>query len=1142
MSASSSGTNPSTPHHSGGRVITAASKLKHKLGFKSHKHYNEPLPVTSPAPPPVDTREAAGTSIGPVLPPAAPASANVAAQPTAYDSQPADFQWLCHRDIFVQVLHASKVRGADMGGSSDPVCKVSLGPFKARTRVLKHTLDPEWNETFIFVLEPDALAVMGSVPMLSFEVWDHNNFAPNYFLGEASCQLPAEVQHNKVTQQLQLHSNRHKAKSQSKGSLSFGVWLGPTGNTMGRMREGTMSGARTKLSTAVRPFGQPKTMPLVVHTGGNTLYEEPCLAYLRLHVTKVKGLHGDSLPQRSAISRVRSLRRSNSSSKITAPSNSRLARALQRSQHSMPVALQRHPNLALTESEEVQETLLTAFSEPYAAGEGDSPRSIDSPSGGDSQPSLFRQWYQGQEPWWAKDEEEQTQNAQSEIGESEADTDVNSTSPDGPHHSRSGRGRYYYLLVNMGNQKHTSPLKRCDEDGSLTWDLKIPLVAQVPIKNRIVKVELHCTSSRTKSGKLLATALIPLFQLMGFRQENEVHGPGRQRAEEGQWFRLHGQGKTASQTDAGIVKMALAVMDADVRRTMYQQPLLSQDKFTGSVPQYEKQAWQAEESGTAQPSLVQLTPLPEHITTSHARSPSEGVMSWLNDDATSQHSGLPAAHDPSVLDAGAHTPISPTGSSQHQEWPAYSSPTYVPQQTHDQRRGLLHTASLHAKAAAAATQECIQHAIRMATGVQTHEHELVRKPGVNVPAGMVKVTLHDVELMTPSLCFCVIKIGPHWGRTTTLMAAPKGSWDWEVHVPLYDPSSVMLLAVCSAQPTVHRARVLTRAVRSVLAQEDAVLGKLRIRLSTLQPWTEVEARLPMLADRDKGGSKVAYAHLTLKVLHWNQGVLLSEYIKPQFPADVYKYDMHHGDAAHKVAHEHDRTVAIWLEGVNPSISTPIAMGVVDTQRWRFTMSRARTNLRRLQNIRDHMAKYQTALHSLQRWERPPASLAAVTCTTLLCFYPHAVLACLLVYLMLHSLFTYRGVYQGEPMEMEAETEAEDTEEETELLSGNTNAVASLRRKYNKLLGVALTLQNLLDDVATQLERLQACITWQDPSATLLFIAFCACAAMALALLGLPTVMAIGCFWMVSVLPQRGMDFQLTRLSLHGLSCLKKFVQ
>ena len=42
--------------------------------------------------------------------------------------------------------------------------------------------------------------------------------------------------------------------------------------------------------------------------------------------------------------------------------------------------------------------------------------------------------------------------------------------------------------------------------------------------------------------------------------------------------------------------------------------------------------------------------------------------------------------------------------------------------------------------------------------------------------------------------------------------------DVQVHVPLYDPSTVMLLAVCSTQTKVHRARVLTRAVRSMLAQ------------------------------------------------------------------------------------------------------------------------------------------------------------------------------------------------------------------------------------------------------------------------------------------------------------------------------------
>ena len=40
----------------------------------------------------------------------------------------------------------------------------------------------------------------------------------------------------------------------------------------------------------------------------------------------------------------------------------------------------------------------------------------------------------------------------------------------------------------------------------------------------------------------------------------------------------------------------------------------------------------------------------------------------------------------------------------------------------------------------------------------------------------------------------------------------------QVHVPLYDPSSVLQLVVCSAQAKVHKARVLTRAVRSMLTQ------------------------------------------------------------------------------------------------------------------------------------------------------------------------------------------------------------------------------------------------------------------------------------------------------------------------------------
>ena len=45
--------------------------------------------------------------------------------------------------------------------------------------------------------------------------------------------------------------------------------------------------AKAQLSSLVNPPGLNKSLPLVVHTGSYTLYEEPCIAYLNLHVAKV---------------------------------------------------------------------------------------------------------------------------------------------------------------------------------------------------------------------------------------------------------------------------------------------------------------------------------------------------------------------------------------------------------------------------------------------------------------------------------------------------------------------------------------------------------------------------------------------------------------------------------------------------------------------------------------------------------------------------------------------------------------------------------------------------------------------------------------------------------------------------------------
>lgn len=61
--------------------------------------------------------------------------------------------------------------------------------------------------------------------------------------------------------------------------------------------------------------------------------------------------------------------------------------------------------------------------------------------------------------------------------------------------------------------------------------------------------------------------------------EEEAKGAGRLKAEQGQWFRLHGHSKTGH--DAAIVRLSTALLDADIRRSMYQHPWLSQDKYRG---------------------------------------------------------------------------------------------------------------------------------------------------------------------------------------------------------------------------------------------------------------------------------------------------------------------------------------------------------------------------------------------------------------------------------------------------------------------------------------------------------------------------------------------------------------------------------
>jgi len=84
----------------------------------------------------------------------------------------------------VHVIEARDLAVADDNGFSDPYCIITLGKLKRKTKVIKKTLHPKWNESFSLRKESDRFNI---------SVYDWDRGSSDDFLGEIDVMITAEI-------------------------------------------------------------------------------------------------------------------------------------------------------------------------------------------------------------------------------------------------------------------------------------------------------------------------------------------------------------------------------------------------------------------------------------------------------------------------------------------------------------------------------------------------------------------------------------------------------------------------------------------------------------------------------------------------------------------------------------------------------------------------------------------------------------------------------------------------------------------------------------------------------------------------------------------------------------------------------------
>ncbi|GLT67573.1 hypothetical protein SLA2020_398700 [Shorea laevis] len=382
-------------------------------------------------------------------------------------------------------------------------------------------------------------------------------------------------------------------------------------------------------------------------------------------------------------------------------------------------------------------------------------------------------------------------------------------------------------------------------------------------------------------------------------------------------------------------------------------------------------------------------------------------------------------------------------------------------------------------------------------------HIGVLEMGILGATGLMSMKIKEGKGSTTD-AYCVAKYGQKWVRTRTVIDSLSPKWNEQYTWEVFDPCTVITIGVFD------NCRI-DKNVFNNSGGRDSRIGKVRIRLSTLESDRVYTHSYPLLMLHTTGVKKMGELHLAVRFSCANMGNMLHTYMLPLLPKMHYVQPLG-VNQLETLRYQALNVVVSRLSRAEPPLGREVVEYMLDHDSHMWSMRRSKANFFRLMNVISGAVALNRWVDSIRNWNKPVYSALFVVVFLLLVAFPELIIPAILVYMAFVGLWRYRSRPRQPPHMDTRLSHAESVypdELDEEFDSFPTSRSADLvRMRYDRLRSVAGRIQTVVGDMATQGERFQALLSWRDPRATFLFVIFCLFAAVGFYAVPLRVVVAL----------------------------------